>query len=180
MGFSRETLAAIKDQADILQVIGSKVALTPSGANYKGLCPFHGEKTPSFMVNPARRMYHCFGCDAGGSVVDFVMAYERLDFPQAVRALAERFGIPLPEESGRRDATAGALRALQVAQAYHHDLLLNKPVGEPARAYLRKRALEESAWRSFGLGYASDAWRNLINHALGQGLPLQDLLAAGL
>ena len=93
MAYNRETVAAVKERADIVQVVGERVHLTPSGADFVGLCPFHGEKTPSFRVSPSRRMYHCFGCGAGGSAIDFVMASENLEFGAAVEALAERFGV---------------------------------------------------------------------------------------
>jgi DNA primase len=179
MAYSRELLAAIKERADILQLIGEHVTLTPAGANWKGLCPFHGEKTPSFLVNPAKRMFHCFGCGAGGSVVDFVMRHERVEFPEAVRLLAARLGIPLRDErSGSTEEPA--LAALQAAQAYYHELLLRRPEGEPGRAYLRGRALDEAAWQRFGLGYAIDEWRGLTQAAQRQGHALPALLAAGL
>jgi len=174
---SGSVLAAIKDQADILKIIGDKVALTPSGANYKGLCPFHAEKTPSFMVNPSRRMFHCFGCNAGGSVVDFVMAYERMDFAQAVRVLAERLGLdPGPGRTPKHEG----LRALELARRHYQDNLLKLTEAEAARAYLRGRQLDEPAWKAFGLGYARDEWRGYSDYALGQGLRQADLLDSGL
>lgn len=178
MAYSRELLAAIKERADLLQIIGEHVTLTPAGANWKGLCPFHNEKTPSFLVNPAKRMFHCFGCGAGGGVVDFVMRYERVEFPEAVRLLAARLGISLREERGGGEAPA--LAALQAAQAYYHEMLLRRPEGEAGRAYLRGRALDEAAWRRFGLGYALDDWRALTQAAQRQGHALPTLLAAGL
>ena len=171
-------LSTIKDTADILQIVGEKVALTPSGANYKGLCPFHAEKTPSFMVNPSRRMFHCFGCNAGGSVVDFVMAYERLDFSQAVRTLAERLG--LDPDRGRGGPKREGLKALDLARRYYQDLLLKLPEAEAARQYLQGRSLDESAWTAFGLGYAKDEWRGFSDYAVEQGLSQQDLLDSGL
>ncbi len=174
---SGSVLATIKDQADILQIIGEKVALTPSGANYKGLCPFHTERTPSFMVNPSRRMFHCFGCNAGGSVVDFVMAYERMDFSQAVRALAERLGLDPGQGRGPKHE---GLRALELARRHYQDNLLKLPEAEAARAYLRGRQLDEAAWKAFGLGYARDEWRGFSDYALGQGLSQADLLDSGL
>ncbi len=175
---SGSLLSTIKEQADILQIVGEKVALTPSGANYKGLCPFHAEKTPSFMVNPSRRMFHCFGCNAGGSVVDFVMAYERLDFGQAVRTLAERLG--LDPERGRGGPKREGLKVLDLARRYYQELLLKQPEAEAARQYLQGRKLDEDAWKAFGLGYARDEWRGLADYALGQGLSQQDLLDSGL
>ena len=138
----------IKDSADIVQIVGERVALTPAGANFKGLCPFHAEKTPSFMVNPSRRIYHCFGCNAGGSVVDFVMAFERLEFPEAVRVLAERLGIDPGQ--GRGGPRHEGLKALDLARSYYRDNLIKRPESEAARQYLKSRSLDETAWQAFG------------------------------
>ncbi|HEX7928127.1 MAG TPA: DNA primase, partial [bacterium] len=179
MAFSREVLAAIKDQADILQIIGERVTLAPAGANWKGLCPFHNEKSPSFMVNPGRRMFHCFGCGAGGSVVDFVMRYERAEFPEAVRMLAERLGINVGSDRGR-SPDEPALAALREAQGYYHDVLMTRQEGEPGRAYLRGRNLDEGVWKQFGLGYAVDEWRGLTQAAQRKGVAMPALLSAGL
>jgi DNA primase len=171
-------LAEVKERADILQIIGEKVALKPAGSSYKGLCPFHSEKTPSFTVNPSRRIFHCYGCNVGGSVVDFVMAYERLDFVQALRALAERLGLD-PGRS-RGGPKHEGLRALELARRYFGDNLLQLPEAEPAREYLKGRRFDEDAWRAFGLGYARNDWRAFTEHALGQGLTLADLTDSGL
>jgi DNA primase len=168
----------IKEQADIVQIIGERVPLTPAGANYKGLCPFHAEKTPSFMVNPSRRMFHCFGCNAGGSVVDFVMAFERMEFPEAVKVLAERLGIEM--SPGRGGPHHEGLKALDLARRYYQDNLIKRPEAEAARKYLQGRGLDEAAWKSFGLGWAMDDWRGFADYALTQGLTQADLLDSGL
>ena len=179
MAFSRETVAAVKQQADIVQIIGEKVSLAPSGSNFKGLCPFHSEKSPSFMVNPARGMYHCFGCGAGGSVIDFVMAFENVPFPEAVNTLAGRLGIAL--EKGAPSAPTGrALELLGEAEAYYHETLLSRPEGEPGRRYLRERGFEEAAWAAFKMGFARDGWRGLTEHTAAQRFALEDQLASGL
>ena len=122
MALTREIIQEIKHRADIVQIVGERVALSPAGSNFKGLCPFHGEKTPSFIVNPERHMYHCFGCGAGGSVIDFVMAADGLEFGDAAELLAERLGIALPRgrgEASGRQREAAALDA--AARAVDHD-----------------------------------------------------------
>lgn len=179
MAFSRDTVAAVKQQADIVQIVGEKVSLAPSGSNFKGLCPFHSEKTPSFMVNPQRGMYHCFGCGTGGSVIDFVMAFENIPFPEAVSALAGRLGIAL-EEGAPRAPTGRALELLGEAEAYYHQTLLSRPEGEPARRYLRERGFDEGAWTAFKLGFARDGWQGLTEHAAARRFSLEDQLASGL
>lgn len=179
MAFSRETVAAVKQQADIVQIVGEKVSLAPSGANFKGLCPFHSEKSPSFMVNPQRGMYHCFGCGAGGSVIDFLMAYENITFPEAVTTLAQRLGIAL--EQGAPSAPASrAQELLHEAEGVYHETLLHLPEGEPARRYLRARGFEEDAWAAFKMGYARDGWQGLTDIANAKGFGLEDQLASGL
>lgn len=179
MALSRETVQSVKERADIVQVVGERVALTRTGADFKGLCPFHSEKTPSFIVSPSRRMYKCFGCDAGGSVVDFVMAYERLSFPEAVRALAERWGIPIDQSAAPAPRDRGD-EAIQAAQRFYHERLLNDPSAQAAREYLLGRGFTEQDWRAFGLGHAPDAWQSLLELGQAQGFASQDLLAGGL
>ena len=161
MGLNKESIQAIKDRADIVQIVGERVHLAPAGAQFKGLCPFHSEKTPSFTVNPQRRMFHCFGCGAGGSVIDFVMTYERLEFAEAATQLAERLGIAL----GRSVAPgqARALDALELARQFYRDNLLKRPEGEVARRYLRERHFGEELWEAFSLGFALDDEANQEN-----------------
>jgi DNA primase len=168
----------VKEQADIVQIVGERVSLQPAGANFKGLCPFHVEKTPSFTVNPSRRMYHCFGCSAGGSVIDFVMAFERLEFPEAVKVLAERLGIDVA--FGKGGPKHEGLKALDLARRIYQENLVRLPEAEAAREYLRGRTLDEAAWKAFGLGFALDDWRGFADLALNHGLSQGDLLDSGL
>lgn len=179
MAFSRDTIAAVKERADIVEVIGERVRLAPSGANFVGLCPFHGEKTPSFHVSPSRGSYHCFGCQAGGSVIDFVMNSDNLSFPEAVTALAERYGVPLPD-NGRGEGGGRSLAALACAQDYYQDLLLRRPEGEAARRYLSGRGFTEPDWEAFGLGCALEQWQGFTQHGRSQGFGEEDLQATGL
>lgn len=179
MAFPREVISAVKERADIVEVIGERVHLASSGSDFLGLCPFHGEKTPSFRVSPAWRTYHCFGCEAGGSVIDFLMASDHLSFPEAVTALAERYGIPLPN-SGAREEGGRSLEVLSAARDYFADLLCNRPEGEAARQYMTERNFDEADWRAFGLGFALDGWQGFTDHGGAMGFSREDLLASGL
>lgn len=179
MALSREAAAAVKQSADIVEIIGEKVSLKASGGNFKGLCPFHPEKTPSFTVNPQRGFYHCFGCGAGGSVIDFLMAAEHLSFQEALAKLAGRLNISLGDQPARAPV-GGAPAALTESRKFYHDILMSGAKGEPARNYLRARGFEEEEWSSFGIGYAPEGWNNLLGHASSEGYSEDDLIAAGL
>lgn len=183
---AEETIARVADASDIVDVIGSYFKLTRAGSAYKALCPFHQEKTPSFTVSPQRQSYHCFGCGAGGGVIRFVMEYEHVDFPTAVRRLAERAGIPVIEEAcgdedGRAHSQRARLLALhQWAAAWFASNLLRARDAEAARAYLYARGLGSEVAKSWKLGWAPDTWDALKNRALGEGFSEQELLTAGL
>lgn len=180
MAFSRETVAAVKERADIVEVVGERMRLTPSGSDFVGLCPFHGEKTPSFRVNPSRRFYHCFGCGTGGSVIDFIMALENRSFPETVTLLAERYGVPLPQSGGSSDRSGPrSMEALDFAREYYHGVLTSRPEGEAARRYLRERNFDEEDWKAFGLGFALDEWQDLLTRARSEGFSEEDLLESG-
>jgi len=147
----------IRERSNIVEVIGAHVRLRRSGRNYSGLCPFHNEKTPSFSVNAERGFFHCFGCGAGGTVYNFVMRQEGLTFPEAVRSLATRYGVTLPETSapgpgaGERD---GIYRANEVAAAFFSHVLWKTPEGAAARDYLVRRGIGDEAARTFTIGFA--------------------------
>src|SRR5512135_2311241 len=153
----KETL---KQQADIVRVAGDYVKLKKSGAqNYSGLCPFHSEKTGSFSVHATRQFYHCFGCGASGDVFSFVQKMENITFPEAVRAVAQKLGIPLPKTqySGPAEAKEAALRGALIemhekACAFFEELL-RKPEGAKAREYLASRGLKDEDIRTFRIGF---------------------------
>ena len=174
----------IRDATDIVDLVSEHVQLTRRGRNFLGLCPFHEEKTPSFSVNPDRQFYHCFGCGAGGDVFKFVQEIDRVTFVEAVKFLAERAGIALPERSGpsRKEAEAAdeLYRANDLAQKYFHHLLLNDAVGANARTYLQTRGLTDETITRFGLGYAPPEWDALLKVAGRRGLSPQILERAGL
>jgi DNA primase len=154
------TISEIRSRVDIVDFVGHYVQLKKAGRNHKGLCPFHDEKTPSFNVNPDRQIYHCFGCQAGGDVVGFLMQHENLTFPEAVRTLAHECGVEVPEERGDPEARGISERvfeANEVAQRLYVDVLASAE-GEVARAYLAKRGLSSDDARELGVGFAPDRW----------------------
>lgn len=174
----------IRQRIDIVDLVGTYVRLQKAGRNYKGLCPFHTEKTPSFIVFPESQRWHCFGaCSTGGDVFGFVMRYENLDFGQALRVLAERAGVPLePLSPGAAEGRAERDRLREVnaaAAVYYHDLLLTAPAAEAARRYLSGRGVSAETIETYQLGYAPDEWRAL-EARLSHDYRHEDLETAGL
>jgi len=174
--------AEIKQKLDIVEFIGESVPLRKAGTTFKGLCPFHGEKTPSFVVTPGRESWHCFGCGRGGDIFNFVMERDGLDFPTALRQLAGRAGVELSERTTREDAQRKRLReALEAAIAFYHQVLTSHAAGQPALDYLRKRGFKDSTIETFQLGFAPDSW-DALSRALTERRHLneEDLEGAGL
>ncbi len=168
-------------RADIVELIGARVALKKAGREYKACCPFHSEKTPSFWVSPDKQFYHCFGCGAHGTAVGFLMQYEKLEFPEAIAALAERAGLELPREAqspGRSGTTGTDLYELlgQAARFFAQNLA-DSP---RARAYVEKRAITTATAQAFSLGYATDSWNALLSRFGSQSEERRRLLQAGL
>ncbi|MEI8310474.1 MAG: DNA primase [Verrucomicrobiota bacterium] len=165
---SEETIQRVAEANDIVEVVGSYFPLKRAGTALRALCPFHREKSPSFHVNPARQSYHCFGCGAGGGVLRFVMDYEHIDFPSAVRKLAQRAGVPIIEEAGGGDddkqrGLKQRLLALHVeAAGWFQQNLLKSQAGVVARDYLKSRGINGEIARSWQLGYAPDSWDALL------------------
>ncbi len=179
-------LDQIRQSSDIVEVIGSYFPLKRAGANFRALCPFHKEKTPSFNVNPQKQIWHCFGCGAGGNVFTFIMKYENIEFVEVVRRLAERAGIRLEFEDtqGPRDSRQDQKEALlklheQTAEFFHRTLMKEKSA-DPARAYLRKRAISAETAKRWQLGYSPDAWDGLIQWAAAKKFPVELLELGGL
>ena len=174
----------IRDATDIVELVSEHIQLTRRGRNFLGLCPFHEEKTPSFSVNPDRQFYHCFGCGVGGDVFKFIQEIDRVTFVEAIKFLAERAGIALPERSGpsREEAEAAdeLYRANDLAQKYFHHLLFKDDVGANARTYLQTRRLTDETIERFGLGYAPPEWDALLKVAGRRGLNPHSLERAGL
>ncbi len=181
----QEIIEQVKDRTDILDVVSGYVTLSKAGQNFKGLCPFHSEKTPSFMVSPSRQIFHCFGCGTGGNAFTFVMKMEGTSFPETVRELARKAGIAVPEVQGIRPAQdAGNREKLEklneAAQAWFMHNLTQAEAGRDARLYLKERGMFEDTLEAFGFGYAPESWDGLLKHLLKNGYTLPDLLAAGL
>jgi DNA primase len=151
--------AEVKSKLAILEIVGEAVQLKKAGTTYKGLCPFHGEKTPSFVVTPARESWHCFGCGEGGDIFSFVMRRDSLSFPEALKRLAARAGIEIDERTSREDAHRARLReVLENAIAFYHAVLTQSKIGAPALDYLHSRGFTDETIGKFQLGWAPEGW----------------------
>ena len=173
-------LAELRSAADIVEVVGEHTRLKKAGRSWKGLCPFHNERTPSFTVDRDKGLYHCFGCGAGGDVIHFVRQIDRLDFPEAIEALASRFGVTIPKRVSRgpRDEQREKLlSAVAAAQRFYVAELAKK--GNPAVAHLEERGVPESVAKALGVGYAPPGWESLAK-GLGGSWPEAVLVEAGL
>jgi DNA primase len=172
------TVDQVKAKLNIVEVVGSYVKLEKAGINYKGRCPFHHEKTPSFFVSPARQSYHCFGCNQGGDLISFVEAIEGLDFLGALRVLAERAGVPMgPVVKSEGDERSRLFTLLDQAKNYYGQILVKTPT---ALSYLKKRGVLPATIKNFELGYAGDDWHGLYRFLKGQQFRDQEIEAAGL
>lgn len=181
-GYSQDVLDEIRRAVDLVELIGRFVNLRPAGANWKGLCPFHAEKTPSFNVNPRKGIFKCFGCGVGGDAFVFLMRQDRLSFPEAVRALARQAGVALPEERGAPGDSSGReelFAAMARAAALYAEVLWGSG-GEAGRRYLAERGIDSDVARRFGLGLAPEAWDFALGALRGEGVTGDVLVAAGL
>lgn len=171
----------IKTRLDIIDIIGEYVTLKPAGANHKALCPFHSEKTPSFMVSRDRQMWRCFGCSEGGDVFSFVMKIEGLDFPEALRLLAQKAGITLrradPQLTSRRNVL---LEVVEAAAGWWQELLQSSPEAAAAREYVASRGISSAAAETFGLGWAPDSWEATSAFLRQRGFSEHDIFESGL
>ncbi|MBI5620676.1 DNA primase [Candidatus Gottesmanbacteria bacterium] len=173
----------VKNRTDIISVIGAKVTLKKAGRHWKALCPFHSEKTPSFIVSPERQSWHCFGCGKGGSVIDFVMEQERVDFVEALESLAEKAGVKL--ERRHADTPEAKLKekiiaANHLASEYYQYLLTQHTIGVKAREYLKNRGVTDKTIKSFALGYSANSWDGLLKYLIKKGFDGETLEKAGL
>jgi DNA primase len=174
--------AEIKNKLSVVDVVGETVQLKKAGSTYKGLCPFHGEKTPSFTVTPARDSWKCFGCGEGGDIFNFVMRRDGLSFPEALKVLAAKAGVELDERTTREDARRRRLQSvLESAIAFYHAVLTGSKAGQPALDYLRGRGFTDATIESAQLGYAPGGWDTLTrNLASKRQVGADDLVEAGL
>ena len=185
MYYSEELIEEIRSRNDIVDVVSGYVKLKKKGSTYFGLCPFHNEKSPSFSVNGQRQIFHCFGCGEGGNVYSFLMKYENYTFPEAVRVLAERAGIELPqvqqsaEERQRNSLKADLLEINKEAALYFFHLLKSEK-GKQGYDYLRKRGLSDETIVKFGLGYAQNYKDDLYRYLKEKGYRDETLKESGL
>lgn len=175
----------VKERTDIVELVSSYISLQKSGRNFKALCPFHTEKTPSFIVFPDRQSWHCFGaCATGGDVFTFLMKVENLNFSETLQFLARRAGIPLaPRTSQQVEADRQQERLVglnNLAARYFQQTLLESEEASRAREHLRKRGIESSSWEKFGLGYALLEWEALFQHLVALGYQKDEILTVGL
>ena len=173
--------AEIKSKLPVIDVVGETVALKRAGSAYKGLCPFHAEKTPSFIVTPDRESWRCFGCGEGGDIFTFLMRRDGIDFREALSRLAEKAGVELSAQTAKDDRHRRRLReALEAAITWYREVLLRAPQAEAARAYLAERGLAEATLERFAIGYALTAWDALTRRLIARGFNNEELMAAGL
>ena len=185
MFYPDELIEEVRSRNDIVDVISGYVHLQKKGANYFGLCPFHNEKSPSFSVSRSKQMYYCFGCGAGGNVFTFLMEYENDTFPEAVKALADRAGISLPEadeseEARKEQSRRSRLLAINKESAKYFYFQLRAKQGEQGLNYLRERKLTDETIHRFGLGYANKTPDDLVRYLKSKGFPEELIREAGL
>jgi len=186
MFLSEDKISEIKDSCGIVEVISDYISLKKSGVNYKGLCPFHAEKTPSFIVNEEKKIFHCFGCGASGNVFNFLMKFEHLSFPDAVKEAARRAGISLPlrmvefKSAEKAEGNAELLKINQSASDYFREILRASKEGERGRKYLVKRGIDKGIAEEFKLGFAPNRWDGLLTFLSGNGILRDDLQQLGL
>ena len=185
MYYPEELIEEVRTRNDIVEVISGYVRLQKKGSNYFGLCPFHNEKSPSFSVSPGKQMYYCFGCGAGGNVITFLMEYENQTFPEAVRTLAQRAGIALPEADDSKEAREADSRRAKLleinkeaAKYFYYQLRTER--GSVGMEYLRKRELSDETMNHFGLGYANKYSNDLIQYLKSKGYSEDLIRDAGL
>jgi len=178
-------ITEVKQRLDIVELVSEYVTLQKAGRNFKGLCPFHSEKHPSFFVFPEQQSWHCFGaCGTGGDIFSFIMKKEGIDFGQALRLLAQRGGITLsPLEAPSKAEDEKKERLFQINEAateYYHHLLSSTKAGEAARSYLARRKVMPETIKEFRLGFSPDAWETIKNYLLGKGYTEKELIETGL
>lgn len=179
-----EIIEEVRISNDIVDVVSEYVKLEKKGKDYFGLCPFHKEKTPSFSVVPTKQIFYCFGCGKGGNVIHFSMSIENLEFVEAVKLLADRAKIQLPEGESKEDKEKALLKAqvskINTEAARFFFETLNSPKGIKVREYLKKRLINEQTARRFGLGYSDEVWDDLFKHLTDKGFEEKNILKSGL
>ena len=174
--------AEVKSKLSVVDVVGESVTLKKAGTTYKGLCPFHGEKTPSFVVTPMRESWHCFGCGLGGDIFSFIMQRDGATFPEALRTLASKAGVEIDERTKREDAHRARLRqVLDTAIAFYHAVLTGSKAGETALAYLKGRGFTDATIETYQLGWAPGGWDQMARQlAAKRDIRPEELIEVGL
>ena len=177
----QDIIERVRDSADIVDVVSKYVDLKQRGPNYFGLCPFHNEKTPSFSVSPSKQIYYCFGCNAGGNVYSFLMDYQKIPFPDAVKVLAEQYNIPieLNRSEDNSELYSSLYKLHEIAMDLYQENLFSN-VGEKSLAYLKERGLREDIIKQFKIGYALDSWDQLVQACKGKGFTRSQIVQSGL
>ncbi|HPQ48177.1 MAG TPA: DNA primase, partial [Clostridia bacterium] len=177
-----EVIEEIIEKNDIVDVVSDYVKINRKGKDYFGLCPFHNEKTPSFSVVPSKQIYYCFGCGKGGNVLNFISGIENVEYIDAIKMMADRASVTLPESNDSREReSSGYIKKLveinTEAARFFHEKLMENP---DAQAYLRNRKIKDSTIRKFGIGFAPDSWDAVLKHLKGKGYNEKDITTAGL
>lgn len=170
----------IKQRLDIVEVISTYLPLEKAGRNFKAICPFHQEKTPSFFVSPERQSWHCFGCGAGGDIFAFVKRKEGVDFSEALKILAQKAGVTLAQRGKVNEKVERLYRANEAAAGYYHHLLWSAAAAQVARAYLEHRAILRKTTEEFQIGYSLDSWEGLKQYLKSKGFSEEELISSGL
>ncbi len=184
MRFSSDLLEEIRNRCDVVDIISEYVHLKPAGKGFKGLCPFHEEKTPSFMVSPEKQLFHCFGCGEGGNIFNFLMKYEKLSFFEAVKMLAQKSGVPLPVDEEKENILHKKKERLyklnNLVANYYRECLFRTNQGKKVINYFKKRGFDDTSVEKYKLGYAPSGWDALSNFLKKKGYSYEELIKAGL
>ncbi len=184
MRFSSDLLEEIRNRCDIVDIISDYVHLKPAGKGFKGLCPFHEEKTPSFMVSPEKQLFHCFGCGEGGNAFNFLMKYEKLSFFEAVKMLAQKSGVPLPVDEEKENILHKKKERLyklnNLVANYYRECLFRTNQGKKVINYFKKRGINDTSVEKYRLGYAPPGWDALTNFLKKKGYSYEELIKAGI
>lgn len=185
MYYPEELIDEIREKNRIEDVISGYVRLKKQGSNFFGLCPFHNEKSPSFSVSPSKQIYYCFGCGAGGNVITFVMEYENYTFSEAIKMLAKRAGVKMPEELNspevrKKESRRAKLLEIEKETAKFYYYQLRSENGKIGMNYLEERGLSEETRNTFGLGYSPKNANALVSHLKSKGYDDELILAAGI
>lgn len=175
-----DDLSLIKQKINVVDLVSEYLPLKKAGVNFKANCPFHNERTPSFVVSPERQIWHCFGCDRGGDIFKFVMEKEGLTFPESLEILAQKAGVVLQKTGKKKDSNEQIYLVNQKAQQFFQHILLKHPLGKKPLGYLQKRGLKAETIEQFGIGYAPQNWESLTNFLKKRGFGIQDLIISGL